>query len=111
VIPIADPYVAASTALAATLDAHRIRVDVDDRPGTVSRKIRDAEQEWIPYIICVGEREVGAEQLPVRVRATRTVTAMPLQHLIDQVGAETAGKPFARLSLPRRLSRRPRFYG
>ena len=34
-----------------------IRADIDDREESVSRKIRDAEQEWVPIIIVVGEKE------------------------------------------------------
>jgi len=36
---------------------------------------------------------------------------MRIEELIDEIKRRTAGKPFKPLSLPMRLSRRPRFYG
>jgi threonyl-tRNA synthetase len=33
----------------------------------IGKKIRDAEKEWIPPIIVLGEKEAGAERYPERV--------------------------------------------
>ena len=54
------------------------RVDIDDREETVPRKIRDAEKEWIPYIIVLGEREVGRDRFPVRDRRRGEIREMIL---------------------------------
>ena len=49
------------------------RVEVDERDETVSKRIRDAEVEKIPYVIVVGDRE-SAESLAVRRRGGEQAT-------------------------------------
>ena len=44
-----------------------IRVDVDDREETVGKKVRDAAKEWIPYVVTIGDAEMGKDKFPVVV--------------------------------------------
>jgi threonyl-tRNA synthetase len=46
--------------IAKEITAHCIRADIDDSSSTLQKKIREAEQEWIPYIIVVGEKEIAS---------------------------------------------------
>ena len=46
---------------------YHIRADIDDREESVSRKIRDAEKEWIPIIIVVGEKEKNSKKFNPRI--------------------------------------------
>ena len=50
------------------IGSHCIRVDIDDSASTLQKKIREAEQEWVPYIIVVGEKEIESGTLSVRER-------------------------------------------
>jgi len=88
-----------------------VRVDVDDRPVTVDRKVRDAEVEWIEYILVVGPRELRSGVFTVRKRSTREMLQLSLTDLADAIRTETARKPFLPLTLPRCLSKRPQFPG
>ena len=45
-----------------------IRADIDDREESVSRKIRDAEKEWTPIIVVVGEKESKSKIFTPRFR-------------------------------------------
>ena len=45
-----------------------IRADIDDREESVSRKIRDAEKEWTPIIVVVGEKESKSKTFSPRFR-------------------------------------------
>jgi threonyl-tRNA synthetase len=110
-IPISEKYLSHCEEIKAKLERSQIRVDVDDRTGTVQRKIRDGEREWVPYIVCIGEREVDSVTLPVRVRELGEVENIELGRLIREVKMKTEGRPFKRLSLPTHLSRRPIFVG
>jgi threonyl-tRNA synthetase len=49
------------------------RVEVDERDETVSKRIRDAEVEKIPYVLVVGDRE-SEERLAVRRRGGEQAT-------------------------------------
>lgn len=87
-----------------------VRYDIDDRSETLSKKIRTAEKEWIPYIVVVGDKEVESGQLSVRVRNGKD-KKVTLDELLKEVRKETAEMPFKKLSLPVYLSKRPVFRG
>ena len=111
-IPISDNFNEKAAEIANKIAAHCIRVDIDDRTSTLPKRIRDAEMEWVPYIIVVGQRELESEVLAVRDReAHGKVQKMKLNELIMKISGGVEGKPFKPLPLPLNLSKRPQFYG
>jgi threonyl-tRNA synthetase len=111
-IPISDKYMEKVEEIAEKVEAHCIRVDIDDSASTLQKKIREAEQEWIPYIIVIGEKEVESSTLSVRDREVRgSQQTMTVDELLTKITAKIEGKPFKPLPLPRNLSRRPQFHG
>jgi threonyl-tRNA synthetase len=109
VIPIAERHTEYAHKLAQEIrDAH-IRVDVDDRPETVGKKIRNAGGEWAPYVIVIGDREMEGSELTVNVRETGQKVSMGVQELIEVIQLETKGMPFRPLPLPMDISRRVNF--
>jgi len=91
------------------IGGHNIRVDLDDRPITMQKKVREAEREWINYVLVIGEKEVSSGVLPVRDRKLRNIRKMRLQELMDEIKEETKDKPFKPLTLPKLVSKRPQF--
>lgn len=110
VIPVSSEYVEKAVELSEALEREGIRVDVDDRDGTVPFKVREAEREWIPYVVVYGRREAESNRLSVRVRGEGLIE-LSLRELIDRIKAELANKPFHPLTLPKLLSKRPQFVG
>ncbi|MCD6446027.1 threonine--tRNA ligase [Candidatus Bathyarchaeota archaeon] len=110
-IPMSDKYLLNVEKMADVLESEKIRVDIDDRVLTLQRRVREAEREWVPYIIVVGEKELESDILPVRDRKTRKIRKMKLEELINEIKGLVKGKPFKPLPLPRCLSKRPQFYG
>jgi threonyl-tRNA synthetase len=45
-----------------------IRVDIDDSDDSVGKRISNAVQQKIPYILVIGDKELGGDKLTVRVR-------------------------------------------
>lgn len=86
------------------------RIDYDDRDISMGRKIRDAERDWIPYILVLGAKEVAEECLNVRTR-DGAQKKMALPELLAQIEPQMKGKPFFELPLPQLLSMRPIFVG
>jgi threonyl-tRNA synthetase len=110
IIPVAEEHLGFCEGLLEELEGCNIRVDLDDESSTLQKKIRNAEKDWVPYVVVVGAREVESGTLTARVRAEGgKQKKFTQQALIEMVHKEIAGKPFRRLSLPRRLSRRPKF--
>jgi threonyl-tRNA synthetase len=96
--------------LARMFQAEKIRVDIDDRPDTLSWRIRAAEREWVPYTIVCGDKEqADGSVLPVRIRGNgQKPHSFP--EIADLIKGQTKGMPFR--FLPGTLvSKRPVFRG
>ena len=109
VVPIAERHLEFASELARELREANIRVDLDDRPETVGKKIRNAGGEWVPFVIVVGDRELKGSELTVNVRENGKKVSMGVKELIDTIKLETKGMPFRPLPLPMNLSRRIHF--
>ena len=91
-----------------------IRADIDDREESVSRKIRDAEKEWIPIIIVVGDKEREGKTFTPRFRSEsigENNKSYSINELHDLVINQVKDFPQHTLPLPLYLSKRPRFKG
>ncbi|MGH7902566.1 MAG: threonine--tRNA ligase [Candidatus Dormibacteraceae bacterium] len=69
VVPIADGQNEYARSVAARLRALRIRVEVDERPERMQRKIRDAQHRKVPYMAVIGAREAESGRIAVRTRS------------------------------------------
>ncbi len=66
ILPISEKYNDYAYSVATQLNAHDIRVQVDDRNEKIGRKIRDNELKRIPYMLIVGEKEAENGEVSVR---------------------------------------------
>ncbi len=110
-IPISDKYMDKVEELAEKIEESCIRVDIDDTSATLQKKIREAEQEWVPYVVVIGEKELASGMLAVRDRESRGQQSITVDELLAKMHAKIDGKPFKPLPLPRNLSKRPQFHG
>jgi threonyl-tRNA synthetase len=78
VIPIADRHVEYCRKVAAELTAAGLRVKVDDGQERMQKKILNAQQMKIPYMLVVGDKEQEAGAVAVRLRSGEDLKAMPL---------------------------------
>jgi threonyl-tRNA synthetase len=93
-----------------------IRVDIDDRDESVSKKIRDAEKEWVPVIIVIGEEEKKKKSLKPRFRDETIAKkagrdSLTIEELNNIIVEEIRQYPQSDLPLPKLLSIRPKFRG
>ena len=109
-IPVAQRFIRNCDAVASQLEKNGIRVDIDDREESVGKRIRDAEREWLPFVIVFGDKEeMNPETLPTRVRSKGETVNMSLQEIVKEIQKDTAEKPNSPLPLPKLLSKRPQF--
>lgn len=109
VVPVSDRYVEDAAKLMDRMEKENMRVDLDDRPESVEKKVRQAETEWINYVIVFGEKEAKSQVLAVRDRRSGTIRNLNADELVEEMKEQTAGKPYVPLSLPKFLSQRPSF--
>ena len=110
-IPMSDNFLKEVERTAETMEKHCIRVDIDDRQLTLQKRVREAEMEWVPYVIVVGQRELDSGVLAVRYRKTGELRKLELKELTSEIEKAVKGKPFKPLPLPKLVSKRPQFYG
>ena len=68
VIPIADRHIEASEELAGVLRARGLRVEVDASDNRMQNKIRLAQEQKVPYMLVLGDREIEARTVAPRAR-------------------------------------------
>jgi len=110
-VPMSDEFLGYVEKLAEKLEVHHIRVDIDDRTLTLQKRVREAEMEWIPYVVVVGEKEVASGVLAVRERGNIELRKMKPEELCKEIEKTLKDKPYKPLPLPKYLSKRPQFYG
>jgi threonyl-tRNA synthetase len=109
IIPVTRDYVDLADEIKSKFK--RVRIDIDNRDETVGKKIREAEKEWIPYIIVVGKKEIGADRYQVRVRGRPKPVEFTLAGLQNEIHEITRDKPFRPVPVPIYLENRPKFVG
>jgi threonyl-tRNA synthetase len=107
VIPLKDEFLEFSKNLAEELSSKNIRSDIDDRNDSIGKRIRDAEKEWIRYILVIGERESSSKNLSIRDRDTGDVRELSFNELVSEIDVQTRNKPHSSLNTPLLLSKRP----
>ena len=106
-IPIKPEYLQFCENLADKIIQAKIRADIDDRNESIKKRIRDAETEWIRYILVIGEKEVNAKELNVRDREAGKVKQMLFDDFVNEIFEQIREKPFSDLNSNRHLSSRP----
>jgi threonyl-tRNA synthetase len=106
-IPIKDNFLEFTSKLANKLTKQNVRVDIDDRNDTINKRIRDAEKEWISYVLVIGEKEVNSPILNVRDRTTGDVRQLSIDDFVKEIKDATNDKPISKLNSAVLLSQRP----
>ncbi len=111
VIPVSEEQLGYAKKVTDEILESDIRADIDDRTLHVGKKIREAETDWVPFIVVVGEKEQKAKKINLRVRETKKQGITTIKKLVDEIKEKTKGMPFKPLALPKELSKRPVFVG
>ena len=83
-IPIADRHLPYVHEVAEKLEASGLRVEVDERSERMNAKIRDAQNQKIPYMLVVGDREVEAETVALRLRSGENPGSLSIDAFLDR---------------------------
>ncbi len=89
VIPIADRHIEAADELAGVLRARGLRVEVDASSNRMQYKIRTAQEQKVPYMVVLGDREIEARTASPRTRAGEQQPAEPWDAFADRLAAES----------------------
>ena len=106
-IPIKPEFLQFCKNLADKITDSKIRVDIDDRNESIGKRIREAETEWIRYILVIGEKEVNSKDVNVRDRETGELKQISFDDFISEIHEQIKNKPFSHLNSNRFVSIRP----
>jgi threonyl-tRNA synthetase len=85
VLPIADRHADYAQSVERELGEAGLRVEVDARGESISRRIRDAELKKVPYMLVVGDREHEARALSVRAHRQGDLGSMTVQAFAERL--------------------------
>lgn len=115
-IPVGDEFISDCNVFIKELENQSghlcIRSDLDDREQSVGRKIRDAEKEWIPIIIVVGEKERSTKKFSPRFRKESIGDEnkhYSINDLSELMSKQLSDYPTELLPLAVYMSKRPKF--
>jgi len=92
VIPVADHHLDYAHKLEAELRSEGIRAKVDARSETVSLKIRQAQLDKVPYMLVVGDKEVAASAISVRLRSGEQLASQSFSSFKETLRIAIANK-------------------
>jgi len=107
IIPLKEEFNDFCDNLAEKISVNSVRVDIDDRNESIGKRIREAEKEWIQYILVIGEKEANSENLSIRDRQTGKVRDLSFDDFVNEIKEQTKDKPFTGLNFPKYISKRP----
>ncbi len=88
VLPISDNQKEYAQKVVQKLSEEGIRVELDERQEKIGYKIREAQLQKVPYMLILGEKEIEANAVGVRVRKDGDIGAMPIDKFIEKIKNE-----------------------
>ena len=92
VLPISDKFMDYAEKVNAALEDAGIRVELDRRGEKIGYKIREAQQQKVPYMVIVGQKEAESGTLSIRNRAGEETHDVAEDAFIAQLKEEIRSK-------------------
>lgn len=92
VVPISEKHLKYAQEISEKLKQENFRIEIQKENDTVSKKIRNAEVQKIPYIIVVGDKEKQAKTIRIRDRKKGDIGEAKLNAFIKKLKQEIEKK-------------------
>lgn len=87
VLPVSEKHTSYAQEIFNALREAGIRVELDDSNETLGKKIRNGKKEKAPYLLIVGDEEVGAKTATLEGRAGK-IGALPVPEILTRLQEE-----------------------
>jgi threonyl-tRNA synthetase len=91
-IPISDRHIAGARQLEALFRDRNLRVEVDDSANRMQNKIRLAQEQKVPYMLVLGDREIEARTVAIRKRSGEQENGVTWDAFVDRLAEDTAAR-------------------
>jgi len=85
VLPITDRINEYAESIAAELKGEGFRVEANTKSDKIGAKIRDAQLQKVPYMLVLGDKELGERTVAVRERKQGDIGAMSLAEFKEKI--------------------------
>jgi threonyl-tRNA synthetase len=85
VVPIADRHIDYAQRVRDALFAAGLRAEVDDRSERMQAKLRDAQEQKIPVMVVVGDRDAEAGAVSPRLRTGESSQGVPMDEFVSDL--------------------------
>jgi len=109
IIPLSREFLDKSIELSKNFEKHNVRFDIDDRDLSVGKKVRDAEKEWIKFIIVIGQKELDTMKFSVRDRENKELYSMSIDEFIHKYKETMNDMISDSIAVSKFISDRPKF--
>jgi threonyl-tRNA synthetase len=92
IISVSTAHIEYSQNLGLELRENNIRVEIDVANETVGNKIRKAVSEKVPYMLVIGDKEMGSENLMVRDRGSKETREIGKNEFIKEIRDKVSDK-------------------
>ena len=89
ILPVLEKNTQASQKIKQELENKGFRVELNSSNETLSKRIREAEMQKIPYTLAVGDKEEKNKKITVRKRGKGDLGTMELEKFLGMVHKET----------------------
>jgi threonyl-tRNA synthetase len=92
VVPIADRHIDYATQVRDALVSAGLRAEVDDRSERMQAKLRDAQEQRVPVMVVVGDRDQEARAVSPRLRTGEQQQGVPLDEFVAGLAARNVAR-------------------
>ncbi|OGN01164.1 MAG: threonine--tRNA ligase [Candidatus Yanofskybacteria bacterium RIFCSPLOWO2_02_FULL_43_10] len=92
ILPISDKQNDWAEKVYRELKTEGVRVEINKNNETLGKKIREAEMQKIPYLLIIGDKEIGAESVAVRKRGKGDIGQMEIKDFLKKIKEEISFK-------------------
>jgi len=92
ILSIAERHVLYANTIVNQLRTNGLRVELNDKNETLGNKIRDAQNEKVPYMLIVGDKEVVDNTVNIRKRSQKESNNIKLKEFIKNIKKEIEEK-------------------
>lgn len=85
IVTVSDAFNGYADSVAEQLSDGGIRAEVDKRSESISKKVRDAQIEYVPLIVTVGEKEEKSKTVALRTLDGKVKFGVPTDQFIEDV--------------------------
>jgi threonyl-tRNA synthetase len=92
IVPIADRHLDYAAEVRDALAAAGLHAEIDDRSERMQAKLRDAEEQRVPVMVVVGDRDQEARAVSPRLRSGQQEQGVPLDGFVADLAARNAAR-------------------